>query len=61
MNMSHMHLFHHFSTATSEAMILGPQIWKEKVVPSAFKVALISHAFLLAPSGMYGGSGYGEA
>jgi hypothetical protein len=38
LNMSHMHLFHHFSTLTSGTLILGPQLWKEKAVPTAFKV-----------------------
>jgi Fungal Zn(2)-Cys(6) binuclear cluster domain len=38
LNMSHMHLFHHFSTVTCGTLVLGPQIWKEKIVPSAFKV-----------------------
>jgi hypothetical protein len=39
LNMSHMHLFHHFSTLTSGTLILGLQLWREKVIPTSFKVA----------------------
>jgi hypothetical protein len=48
MNMSHMHLFHHFSTFTSKSLVLGPQIWEEKVVPFAFQVTHASYVFSLS-------------
>lgn len=38
LNKSHMRLFHHFTTVTSGTLILGPQLWERKVMPTAFKV-----------------------
>ncbi|KAE9374899.1 hypothetical protein N431DRAFT_336019 [Stipitochalara longipes BDJ] len=46
LNMSHMHLFHHFSTVTSGTLALEHQLWKEKVIPSAFKHEYLMHAIL---------------
>lgn len=50
LNMSHMQLFHHFSNVTSGTLIFGPQLWKEKALPSAFKVKL---AYYIPPPPSY--------
>jgi hypothetical protein len=43
-----MQLFHHFCTVTLETLVFGPQMWREKVVPDAFQVMLVSPLFLIA-------------
>ncbi|PMD37807.1 hypothetical protein L207DRAFT_464292 [Hyaloscypha variabilis F] len=47
LNMSHMHLFHHFSTVTSGTLAVDNKLWKEKVIPSAFKHEYLMHAILV--------------
>lgn len=47
LNMSHLQLFHHFSTVTSETLALEHRLWKEKVMPCAFQVVSITQTFNL--------------
>jgi hypothetical protein len=47
-NMSHLELFNHFWTVTSETLVFGVQMWSETLLRYSFKVIIVSPSFIKA-------------